>query len=114
VPLQNVTLCATVLYNVLLHIHAYRLTVECDTLAAGRVTVASLTATAGVTAATVEATDITATGSLRAAKLSASALQLDGDADGGGYRLSNIALDRVSSLTGTFASACVAVNSLLW
>jgi hypothetical protein len=63
-----------------------------------------VTATAGVTAATVEAADITATGSLRAAKLTASTLQLDGDADGGGYRFSNIALDRVSSLTGIHSS----------
>jgi hypothetical protein len=79
----------------------HSLAVECDTLAAGRVTAASVTATASIIGATVEATDITATGSLRASKLTASALQLDGDADGGGYRLSNIALDRVSSLTGT-------------
>jgi hypothetical protein len=71
-----------------------------------------MTASASVTAATVEAADITATGSLRAAKLTASTLQLDGDADGGGYRLSNIALDRVSSLTGTHNSNPFCSNSL--
>ncbi|KAG5188017.1 hypothetical protein JKP88DRAFT_347960 [Tribonema minus] len=79
---------------------AERLAVECDSLQAGRAAVSTLAATGTVSALALEAESVTATGAVRAARVVTERLQLDGDADGGGHKLSNVALERVSSLTG--------------
>lgn len=72
---------------------ADRLEIECTSLAAGKITGASISLTAGITASTIEADSMTAK------RIQTSNLQLEGDMDGGGRKISNVLLDR-ATLTG--------------